>query len=271
MRTWSWTGTNATCVNAEVTSSYVVAASGLVIGVLYGLFGVGSAFATPVLSLIGIPAMAAVVGPLPALLPSSISGAMSYARHDNVDWWVAKRTVAAAFPAAIIGALVSRLVGSPSLVIISGVVLLLVGIRVLAPTPATGGRAPWAHEHPIKLSVAAGAIGFASGLLANGGGFLLVPLFLLSVGLSMSTATDTSLVVASTLTIPTLVTHALIGDINWNVSGLFALGLIPGASIGANLSRRIPAASLRNAFGLLLIVFATWFLGREVLAHTHLL
>ncbi len=247
-----------------MVSNPLVAVAGLVIGILYGLFGVGSAFATPVLALIGVSSMAAVVGPLPALLPSSVTGALSYARHKQVDWWVTKRTVIAAFPSAIAGAIASRWVGGPMLVAASGVVLLLVGIRVLRPSLPSTERPPWGHDRPKMLTVAAAVIGFASGLLANGGGFLLVPLFLLTLGLPMSTATGTSLTVASTLTIPTLVTHAFIGDINWVISGLFAIGLVPGSILGATLARRLPAAGLRRSFGTLLVIFAVWFIGREV-------
>ena len=48
--------------------------AGALVGVLYGLFGVGSSFATPALSFLGIPPLAAVVSPLPAFLPSSMAG-----------------------------------------------------------------------------------------------------------------------------------------------------------------------------------------------------
>ena len=244
----------------------LISLAGLVIGVLYGLFGVGSAFATPVLAILGVTGMAAVVGPLPALLPSSLTGALSYARRDQVDWWVAKRTIAAGFPAAIAGAVTSRWVGGPILVAASGVVLLFVGIRVLRPVVPGGGRPVWVHDHPGKLLLAAGTIGFSSGLLANGGGFLLVPLFLLSVGLPLNVATGTSLMVASTLTVPTLATHAVIGDIDWRVAGLFAIGLIPGSLVGATLSQRFSAATLRATFGKLLVGFAVWFIVKQAYA-----
>ena len=239
--------------------------AGLAIGVLYGLFGVGSAFATPVLAMLGVPGMLAVVGPLPALLPGSASSAWAYARRGRVDWPVARRTLAGAVPAAFAGALAGRWVGGPALVVASGFVLFAVGLRVVRPGAALAdGAVPWAHAHPWRLTAAAVAIGFASGLLANGGGFLLVPLFLLAVGLDMNRATGTSLVVASALTIPTLITHAAIGDIDWAVSLVFALGLIPGAWAGALASKRFATDKLRCAFGFLLVGFAVWFLVREV-------
>ena len=241
----------------------LIALAGMAVGVLYGLFGVGSAFATPVLAIIGVPGMAAVAGPLPALLPGSMTGAWSYSRDGKVDWWVAKRTIAGAFPAAILGAVASQWVSGPVLVASSGAVLLAIGLRVLRPTDASDA-APWATGHPVQLVAAAVVVGFASGLLANGGGFLLVPLFLLMVGLDMNSATGTSLVVASVLTIPTLVTHAVIGDIDWAVSLMFALGLVPGAWMGSMASSRVDTDRLRKAFGFLLVGFAVWFLVREV-------
>ncbi len=242
----------------------LICTAGLAVGVLYGLFGVGSAFATPLLALLGVPGMAAVAGPLPALLPGSMTGAWSYSRDGKVDWWVAKRTVAGAFPAAIVGAIASQWVSGPVLVAISGAVLLLIGLRVLRPVDPDATRPVWAHDHAGLLVASAIVIGFSSGLLANGGGFLLVPLFLLAVGLDMNRATGTSLVVASALTIPTLITHAAIGDIDWAVSLVFALGLIPGAWAGALASKRFATDKLRGAFGFLLVGFAIWFLAREV-------
>lgn len=241
----------------------LIVVAGVIVGVLYGIFGVGAAFATPVLAVLGVPGIAAVVAPLPGLLPGSASSAWTYARAGKVDRPVAVRTLAGALPAAIAGAVASRWVSGPVLVALSGAVLLAVGIRVLRPTPETAGE-PWARRRPSLLVASATVVGFASGLLANGGGFLLVPLFLLAVGLDMNTATGTSLVVATALTVPTLVTHAMLGHIDWSVAGLFALGLVPGAVAGARVSPRLPAEQLRRVFGWLLVVFALWFMVRQI-------
>ena len=103
------------------------------VGVLYGLFGVGSAFATPVLALLGVQGLAAVVAPLPGLLPGSAAGAWSYSRRGKVDWSVARRTIVGGVPASIVGALTSRWIGGTVLLALSGIVLLAVGVRVLRP------------------------------------------------------------------------------------------------------------------------------------------
>src|SRR4051794_35319254 len=114
-----------------VDTGALIVSGGVVVGLLYGLFGVGSAFATPMLSLFGVTGMAAVVAPLPALLPGSAAGAWSYSRRGKVDWQVARRALIGAFPATVIGAVVSRWVGGPILLALSGVVLFAVGLRIL--------------------------------------------------------------------------------------------------------------------------------------------
>lgn len=243
-----------------------ILAAGAAVGVLYGMFGVGSAFATPVLSVIGVPGLAAVTAPLAALLPGSAIGAWQYSRQERVDWVVARWALLGGAPAAILGSLASRGVGAGPLVVASGVVLVLVGVRILRPvSPAAAARAAARRGNaPLVIGLAA-VVGFAAGLLANGGGFLLVPLFLVLLGFEMTEATGTSLVVAAVLTVPTLVTHVLVGDIVWSVTGVFALGFIPGAALGPRLVRGLAVERLRTAFGVLLVAFAVWFLGRHLL------
>ena len=87
-----------------------------------------------------------------------------------------------------------------------------------------------------------------------------MPLFLVVLGLDMHQATGTSLLVAATLTVPTLVTHALLGSIDWYVAAPFALGVVPGAAAGAWLAQRVPTGRLRITFGVVLVGFALQYL-----------
>ena len=60
-------------------SLVLVAAAGVGIGIAFGLFGAGgSAFGTPVLALLGVPAPIAIASPLPAVLPAALVGAREY-------------------------------------------------------------------------------------------------------------------------------------------------------------------------------------------------
>ena len=243
-----------------------VTAAGLVVGVLFGLFGVGgSSFATPVLGLLGVPGLIAVAAPLPATIPAAMVGMVAYVRRDQVEWPVARWSVYGGVPATVVGALLSKYVGGQPLLVASGVVLAAVGARLLLPLPE-GGLAGLSRRRASIVVPAAAAIGLFTGLLANGGGFLLVPLFVVVLGLTLPESAGTSLVVIAALSVPTLATHWALGHINWNIAAAFALGSIPGAAIGSLVTQHLPAESMKRGFGILLIVFAAYFVGRQILA-----
>ena len=101
-------------------------------------------------------------------------------------------------------------------------------------------------------------------MLANGGGFLLVPLYLLVFGLRMREAVGTSLIVIAVLSIPTLATHWALGHINWTLAGEFAVGLLPGSAAGSQLAHRVQGPTLRKAFGWFLVAFGLCFTSYQV-------
>jgi uncharacterized membrane protein YfcA len=243
---------------------YVLA--GLGVGLVFGVFGAGgSAFATPVLALMGVPPILAVASPLPAMVPAAFNGARRYVRAGNFDHRVARLTIASGFPGTVIGALVSQVVGGPTLLVLSGVMLLIIGARLVIPDRAGAEhRGHLRREQTLVVVTSTFAVGFLTGLLANGGGFLLVPLFVLMLGMTATRAAGTSMVAVGALTIPTVITHAVLGHIDWTVSAGFALGLIPASAYGAHLAQRIHPDHTRRAFGGMLVVFAIWFLVRQL-------
>lgn len=241
-----------------------VTAAGLVVGTLFGLFGVGgSSFATPALGLLGVPGLIAVAAPLPATIPAAMIGMIAYIRRHQVEWPIARWAIYGGVPATVVGALLSKHVGGRPLLIASGVVLAAVGVRLLLPLH-DGRLAGLARRRAGIVVPAAAAIGLFTGLLANGGGFLLVPLFVMVLGLTMPESAGTSLVVIAALSVPTLATHWALGHINWNIAAAFALGSIPGAAVGSHIAQRLPAESIKRSFGILLIIFATYFVGRQI-------
>lgn len=242
-----------------------VSAAGAAIGILFGLFGVGgSSFATPILGLLGVPGVIAVAAPLPATIPAAIAGAVAYVRRGQLDRDIARWSLIGGAPTTVVGAMLSGGVGGKALLIASGVVLAIVGIRIMLPSTSGQRLAGRARRRPGVVIPAAAGIGLFTGLLANGGGFLLVPLFVVVLGLTMPESAGTSLVVIAMLSVPTLTTHWVLGHINWAVAGAFAAGAIPGAVIGSLLVAHLPADRLRKVFGVLLIGFAGYFVARQV-------
>ena len=241
-----------------------ITAVGLAVSVLFGVFGVGgSSFATPALGLIGVPGLIAVAAPLPATIPAALVGMVAYVRRGQVELPIALWCIYGGVPATVAGAAMSSRVGSSGLLIASGVVLAAVGARLIVPAH-TRAQHMTSRRRPALVIPAAAVIGFFTGLLANGGGFLLVPLFVLVLGLTMPESAGTSLVVIAVLLIPTLITHWALGHIDWAVAGAFALGSIPGAAAGAQLAQRLPADAMKRGFGITLVGFAIYFVAHQV-------
>lgn len=238
-----------------------IVVAGLAVGLCMGLFGVGgSSVATPVLALLGTPGLIAVASPLPATIPAAALDSVPYIRSREARPRAAAWSVLGGVPGTIVGAMLSRLAGGPALLIVSGVVLVVVGLRVLWPikeeTREAGARRR--QNRPLLVATTAG-IGVFTGLLANGGGFLLVPAYLLVFGLRMRQAVGTSLVVIAVLAMPTLAVHWALGHINWPLAGEFALGLLPGGVAGSRLAHRVQGPVLRKAFGWFLVAFGVFF------------
>ena len=166
-----------------------------------------------------------------------------------------------AVPATVVGALLSQKVGGTALVFASGVVLIAVGIRVVLPIEDRAREAGSRRRmnRPLLVS-AAGIVGLFTGLLANGGAFLLMPLYLLVFGLRMRQAVGTSLLVVAALSVPTLVTHWTLGHIDWAVSAALLAGQVPGSILGSQLAKRVTGTgSARRAFGVFLVIFGVLF------------
>ena len=246
---------------AHLASWPLIALAGLAVGVSMGLFGVGgSSLATPMLALLGAPGLIAVASPLPATIPAAALGAAPYVRSREARPRAAVWSIVGGLPGTIGGALRSRVVGGSALLSASGVVLAIIGARVLRPLEEAARQAGSHRRQNRPLLVAATAIvGVFTGLLANGGAFLLVPLYLLAFGLRMRQAVGTSLLVVTVLTVPTLITHWARGHIDWLLAGELALGLLPGSAVGARLAHRIEGPQLRDAFGWLLVAFGVSF------------
>ena len=251
----------------EVVHNLELLIAGLGIGVVFGLFGAGgSAFATPVLALVGIPGAAAIASPLPAMLPAALLGARRSIRAGTLDRRIAGLAVAGGVPGTIVGALASSQVSGHRLLVLSGLMLFAVGARVLMPDPVGHVAACAARRNRNSLILAASfGVGVLTGLLANGGGFLLVPLFVVILGLTSKEAAGTSMLAVGALTVPTLVTHWALGHIDWPVALLFALGMLPGSLAGAQIGQHLSAQRARRAFGVVLVSFAAYFLTRQVL------
>jgi hypothetical protein len=232
-------------------SGWVVTAIGAVVGLVGGWLGKGgSAVATPLLHLAGVPALVAVAAPLPAAVPATAAAAWTYGRKGMVDGRVLGWTVIWGIPATVAGAVATAWIGGHVLIVITDVIVAGMGVRVLVRP--VGVRAGGPEPSGRRLALVALAVGGISGLLANSGGFLLAPLFVAVLGLPIKRALGTSLAAACVLAVPGTVVHAVLGHLDWGVVVRFGLASIPLSAVGARLALRTDAAQLERGYGAVL-------------------
>jgi uncharacterized membrane protein YfcA len=248
-----------------------VAALGLLIGVFSGLFGVGgSSISTPLLRIfLGTPSLIALASPLPVTLPTALAGSVVYQGQKLINVRVVTWTAVGGVPSMVVGALLTRWAPPEGLMIGIGAAILVIGVEMIrsaVPTDTLGpGKRLWQDPSGTRLLAVAVPVGLLSGLLANGGGFLLVPAFVLLFGATVRRAAATSLPCIAFLALPGTITHAALGHIDGWLSFQLTLGVIPGTYLGARLSLWLRHVHLRRPFGLFMMAFGVYFSIRELL------
>jgi uncharacterized membrane protein YfcA len=227
-----------------------IMAIGAMVGYLGGLFGKGgSAIATPLLAAVGVAPIVAVASPLPATVPGTLIAYRRYRRLGLGDADVIRTSILVGVPATIAGAVATRWIGGDLLVTLTEAAVLLIGLKlVIRPAPTEVARGEVDHRSARTTGVAV-TVGLLAGLLANAGGFLLVPLYLAVLKLPIKTALSCSLAVASALALPGTFVHAALGHIDWGVTLVFAAASIPLSSLGARTALHMRADRLERVYG----------------------
>ncbi|MGB6431525.1 MAG: sulfite exporter TauE/SafE family protein [Candidatus Acidiferrales bacterium] len=244
---------------------------GIIVGFLGGLFGKGgSAVATPLLSLIGVPGFVAVAAPLPATVPGTLIASAEYWQSHLLDWQIIWWSIGVGVPATIAGAYLSRFTGARPLLIATGLLVLGFGLSFLLPpiqkvfSKATNATLPEGRPSHwrLRLIFVATGVGLTSGLLANSGGFLLAPSYVQFLRQPIKKSFACSLAVSAALAVPGTIVHAYLGHISWSVAGFLALGSVPFSYLGARLAIRTRATTLERWYGVALTALGLFFLLR---------
>ena len=106
----------------------------------------------------------------------------------------------------------------------------------------------------IGLGVLIGILSSGSGL---GGGFLVVP-FLLHLGKDVKVAVGTSFIFVLMVAISSLAGHSRVGNVDWKVGALLALGGILGAQVGPFILEHISDQNFKRIFSILLVGTGVW-------------
>lgn len=229
---------------------------GVATGVMSGMFGVGGAIvSTPGIRAVGATPLEAVGSTLPSVIPSSISGTIRYARAGLIRWDVFAWVAPVGALASVGGALLTAVIpgdGHP-LMLATAALVGFTAVRLARPVRTVEvdldgesvAVAPAVRDGAGLLLATGVAAGGLSGLLGIGGGLLLVPVFVGVVRLPLKVALGTSLACVGVLAVPGTVTHTILGHINWWYAVPLAIGVVPGAQLGAVLAIRASDRALR--------------------------
>ena len=128
-------------------------------------------------------------------------------------------------------------------------------VGMVTPIPLRIHRKTRIAEYTINLPMVfllGGAVGFSSGLLGVGGGFLLVPgLVFLGIPMKVAVGTDLTQIIASA-SVGTA-TYFLSGYVDPIIGTLLMAGGIVGTVIGTRLNKRLPTSTLKKVFGVLMV------------------
>jgi uncharacterized membrane protein YfcA len=108
-------------------------------------------------------------------------------------------------------------------------------------------------------------IGFLTGLVGAGGGFLIIPALVFLTGLPFKTAVGTSLFIIAINSLMGFLGDILNYTMDWSFLFTLSFLAITGILIGNQLQKKISALRLRIAFGWLVLLMGSWILLREVI------
>lgn len=150
--------------------------------------------------------------------------------------------------------------------------LLLLGVFALLMIPASipmiKGRNNFVSENQkfrtFLVIVEGSIIGFLTGLVGAGGGFLIVPALVFLTGLPFKTAVGTSLFIISINSLLGFAGDLSNHSMDWKFLLTISMLAIIGIIIGSAQSHKIQAAKLKKGFGWMTLAMGCYILVREL-------
>lgn len=240
---------------------------GVAFGVIFGLTGVGSVFAVPLLTYgFGLPPHQAVCI---AMISVNVLALISTALRWRGSEFAPRAGIvmaAAGIAAAPLGAAVGRMLSGRWLMLVFSLCVAVIAVRLLihrGRTPEnTASRVP-ATPFSLSLALAGAAAGFLAGLLGIGG-VLITPALVLLGRVEIHRAIATSLPVVFAISISAIASHLLGGQ---TVPPVLAAAFIGGGSAGVGfgirLGRRISSPRLELIFAVAMLGIAAYVWARQ--------
>lgn len=151
------------------------------------------------------------------------------------------------------------------------VVMLAAAISMLLKSRSRGdGNAPSPESAATRINIPmigfeGALVGFVTGLVGAGGGFLIVPVMILLGHLSFETAIGTSLAIITAQSLVGFLTDvSLLENIRWGFLALFSVLSVAGVLTGSVMGKYMRPEGMKRVFGWFTLVIALLSLGREI-------
>ena len=251
------------------------AASGLCVGILVGLTGVGGgSLMTPLLVLLfGLDARTAVGTDLLYASLTKAAGSAVHGSAGTVDWRITGRLAAGSVPTSLLTVGVLYLVGPtsrPLSAVISGVlgVALIVTAACVFARPlllrfltAVVPTAIFAHRTGATIAVGA-LLGVLVSISSVGAGAIgMTALIFLYADAPVVRLVGSDIAHAVPLTLVAGLGHLLLGSVDGPVLLSLLIGSVPGIVLGSKFASRVPEAVLRPALAATLLAVGIRMLG----------
>jgi uncharacterized membrane protein YfcA len=238
---------------------------GVVIGLVVGAVGGGGAIlALPVLVyLLDQPVGPASTASLVIVAVAAAVGAGALARHGHVEWRLALVFSGPAAATSILGTIANDAV-SARVLILSFVPVMAIAAGATWQRASAGHTDETAESPPDayrRAALAGAGVGLLTGFFGVGGGFMIVPVLTLWLGVPFRRAVATSLVIITLTGLAALAGH-LVGGARMDVGITVALAAATGVGgvIGTSIGRRLPQAVLGRAFAVVVAAVGVFLL-----------
>lgn len=244
-----------------LSNGFVLASSGILVGVLAGLLGIGGGtLMVPLLVALGCSPIESVATSSFAILITASSGSL---QNWRMGYLSLHRVLPLAIPALLtaqLGAyLANRAIDYVLLAAFGGLLLVnvyLISLRKqLTATDSVGS----ASRQALFTRLGTGGLaGLLAGLFGVGGGVVMVPLQVLLLGETIKVAIQTSLGVIVITALSAVVGHAWRGHVLLWDGFLLGLGGLLGSQLGTRFLPKLPDRIISVAFRSLLLLLALY-------------
>jgi len=259
-------------------------AGALLIGLVLGLLGGGGSILTvPVLVyLLNINPVTATAYSLFVVGLSSLIGTARNAQKKMIDFrtgivfaipaflsvYATRKFIVPAIPDTIFTLGDFSLTKDVAIMVFFAVIMLLASVSMIRGRKGSGEKTSNdekpQYNYPMIL-IEGVVVGFLTGIVGAGGGFLIIPALVLLAKLPMKKAVGTSLMIISVKSLIGFIGDVQNLEIDWKFLGIFTALAGVGILIGIYLNNFVEGQKLKKGFGWFVLVMGTFIIVKELM------